>query len=61
MDRIEPIGPRPPATEPIPAVRRGESATDKRERQGGREQPKRREPRREPPPEDGRPHVDVTV
>jgi hypothetical protein len=60
VDRIEPIGPRPPATEPIPAIRRGESATDKREQQG-RERPRRQEPRREPPPDDGRPHVDVTV
>jgi hypothetical protein len=61
VDRIEPIPPRPPATEPIPAIRRGESATDKRDQPDRRKQGRPRPPHREPPPDDGRPHVDITV
>jgi hypothetical protein len=63
MDRIEPIRPRPPQTQPIPAIRRpARSGDERREEPGG--QPGRRRPRpphREPPPDDGRPHIDVTV
>ncbi|HEU4976369.1 MAG TPA: hypothetical protein VFT50_14850 [Baekduia sp.] len=62
MDRIEPIRPRPPVTEPIPAIRRTKRTGDER---GEQEPPPRKKrdpaPRREPPPDDGRPHVDVTV
>jgi hypothetical protein len=61
VDRIEPIPPRPPATERVPAIHRGESATDKREQQGRRPGQQPKPPPREPPPDDGRPHVDVTV
>jgi hypothetical protein len=62
VERIEPIRPHEPSAEPIPKIRRGESATDKREQEpgaGGRKPP--RKPYREPPPDDGRPHIDVTV
>jgi hypothetical protein len=62
VERIEPIRPHLPSAEPIPKIRRSESATDKREQErepGGRKPP--RKPHREPPPEDGRPHIDVTV
>jgi hypothetical protein len=62
MDRIDPIRPRPPMAEPIPAIRRLDRSTD-REQQQDAQQRKRRPapPRREPPPDDGRPHIDVTV
>lgn len=62
MDRIDPIRPRPPMAEPIPAIRRTDRSTDHREQQD--RQPRKRRPpapRREPPPDDGRPHIDVTV
>lgn len=65
LDPINPIGPRPAAGPgQIPGVRRVDSATDRREREGApsRER-KRREPDAEPPPppDDGRPHIDVRV
>jgi hypothetical protein len=64
LDPINPVGPRP-AQQPgaIHAVRRPESSTEKKERDGG--QPKRRRPAQvpdlPPPPDDGRPHIDVRV
>lgn len=61
MDRIEPIRPRPPAPEPIPAIRRTDRSTDHREQQDQPPRKRRQPPRREPPPDDGRPHIDVTV
>jgi hypothetical protein len=65
LDPINPIGPRPAARPgEIPGVRRVDSATDRRERDGAPSQKrKRREPRPElpPPPDDGRPHIDVRV
>jgi len=64
MDRIEPIRPRPPQTEPIPAVRRVVRSSEERPRRDEHEDAERRPPRkphREPPPDDGRPHIDVTV
>jgi hypothetical protein len=64
LDPINPIGPRP-ARQPqaVPAVRRPDGATEK-----GREE-QRRPPRKRPaqvpdlppPPDDGRPHIDVRV
>jgi hypothetical protein len=66
LDPINPIGPRPAARPPgqIPGVRRVDSATDRRERDGAPSQErKRRERQPEPPspPDDGRPHIDVRV
>jgi hypothetical protein len=64
LDPINPIGPRP-AQQPgaIPAVRRLEGSTEKRDREGG--QPRRKRPATvpdlPPPPDDGRPHIDVRV
>jgi hypothetical protein len=60
--RIEPIGrqPQPPA---IPALKRSESSADKR-RGDGSQQPRKRRPTvpdLPPPPDDGRPHIDVRV
>jgi hypothetical protein len=65
LDPINPIGPRP-AREPqaVPAVRRPDGATDKeREQQGNRQQRRRpaQVPDLPPPPDDGRPHIDVRV
>jgi hypothetical protein len=67
LDPINPIGPRP-AAQPgqIPGVRRVDPATDRRERDGAPSQ-KRRGGRNRvlpdlpPPPDDGRPHIDVRV
>lgn len=62
MDRIDPIRPRPPMAEPIPAIRRTDRSTDQRREQDGQSRKRRPPaPRREPPPDDGRPHIDVTV
>jgi hypothetical protein len=65
LDPINPIGPRP-AQNPgaIPALRRPESATDKR--QEDRRPPQRKRPAQvpdlpPPPDDDGRPHIDVRV
>jgi hypothetical protein len=64
LDPINPIGPRPAARPgEIPGVRRVDSATDKREREG--QTPRKRRPAQvpdlPPPPDDGRPHIDVRV
>lgn len=64
LDPINPIGPRPSAQPgQIPGVRRVDSATDRRERDGAPSQQQRRrrapEPELPPPPDDGRPHIDV--
>jgi hypothetical protein len=64
LDPINPIGPRP-ARQPqaIPAVRRPDGATDK-QREEQRKPPRRRPaqvPDLPPPPDDGRPHIDVRV
>lgn len=64
LDPINPIGPRPARQpEAIPAVRRPEGSTEKREREGGQPRRKRRPtlPDLPPPPDDGRPHIDVRV
>jgi hypothetical protein len=64
LDPINPIGPRP-AQQPgsIAAVRRPESASDKRREE--RRPPARKRPAQvpdlPPPPDDGRPHIDVRV
>ncbi|HEY6759600.1 MAG TPA: hypothetical protein VI318_08925 [Baekduia sp.] len=64
LDPINPVGP-PRSAQPdaVAAVRRPDSATDKREREGGQPRRKRREvvPDLPPPPDDGRPHIDVRV
>jgi hypothetical protein len=62
VDRIQPIGPRPAEPPPIPPLHRSDGATDKRERE--RQQQRRRRaqvPDLPPPPDDGRPHIDVRV
>jgi hypothetical protein len=64
VDRIDPIRPRPPQPESIPAIRRTDRTGDQRrdaddERREGERRPRPED--REPPPDDGRPHVDVTV
>ena len=64
LDPINPIGPRPAARPgEIPGVRRVESSTEKREREG--QTPRKRRsaqvPDLPPPPDDGRPHIDVRV
>ena len=62
QQRIERIGPRPePAI--IPAIKRTDGSTEKRRGQGERPPRKRREtvPDLPPPPDDGRPHIDVRV
>ncbi len=62
MDRIDPIRPRPPMAEPIPAIRRTDRSTDKQQQHDAPPRKRReQQPRREPPPDDGRPHIDVTV
>jgi hypothetical protein len=64
LDPINPIGPRP-AQQPgaIPAVARPEGSTDKREREGAQQRRRRpaQVPDLPPPPDDGRPHIDVRV
>jgi hypothetical protein len=61
MEPIRPIGPRPqeiPAVEPV--WREGER--EQREREQERKQKRRQPPRvQEPPEDDGRPHIDVSV
>ncbi|WP_445147933.1 hypothetical protein [Baekduia sp. Peel2402] len=67
LDPINPIGPRPAARPgEIPGVRRVDSSTEKREREG--QAPRKRRGGRDgvlpdlpPPPDDGRPHIDVRV
>jgi hypothetical protein len=63
MDRIQPIPPRPPAVQPIPALRRTDRAEEKREHdQEEQRRRKKRQPAPEqPPPDDGMPHIDVRV
>ncbi|HWH92960.1 MAG TPA: hypothetical protein VNT03_03790 [Baekduia sp.] len=64
LDPINPIGPRP-AQQPgaIPAIRRPEGATDKRDRERRQQQRKRRESVPDLPSahDDGRPHIDIRV
>ena len=64
LDPINPVGPRR-STQPesVSAIRRLESATDKRERDAQQQKRKRREvvPDLPPPPDDGLPHIDVRV
>jgi hypothetical protein len=62
-ERIDPLRPIERRTDAVPAVRRNESSTEKRGREGssGRKRQPPPGPFREPPPDDGRPHVDVTV
>jgi hypothetical protein len=64
LDPINPIGPRP-AQQPgaIPAVRRAESATEKGREERRQQQRSRpaQVPDLSPPPDDGRPHIDVRV
>jgi hypothetical protein len=61
-ERIDPLRPIERRTDAVPAVRRNESSTEKRAGDGAgkRRKPPRR-PFREPPPDDGQPHIDVTV
>jgi hypothetical protein len=64
LDPINPVGPRHSAQpDSIAAVRRLDSATEKREREGQQQKRKRREvvPDVPPPPDDGMPHIDVRV
>lgn len=65
MDRIDPIrGPAGPfpAPDAIPAIRRTKRSQDERERPDERDRQRRRQaPRQPPPPDDGRPHIDVRV
>jgi hypothetical protein len=63
VDRIEPIRPHPPSTPSIPAIRRTDRSHDqpgKDAEQQGRKR-RREPPRADGPPDDGRPHIDVTV
>ena len=68
LDPINPIGPRPVAQPGnVPGVRRVESSTERRERDGAPPR-KRKEGGRDgvlpdlpAPPDDGRPHIDVRV
>jgi hypothetical protein len=62
VDRIEPIRPRLPGAQPIPAIRRTKRSEEEREQPGSgarREHPGDAPP--EDPPDDGQPHVDVRV
>jgi hypothetical protein len=64
LDPINPIGPRRSAQpEPIPALHRAESSTDKRHQQPDQRRKRRQDvlPDLPPPPDDGRPHIDVRV
>jgi hypothetical protein len=62
VDRIQPIPPRPPAVQPIPALRRTDRPEEKRQREDEEQRRrKRRQPAPEPPPDDGQPHIDVRV
>jgi hypothetical protein len=64
LDPINPVGPRRSAQpETVSAVRKLESATEKRERDAGEGRRKRRPvtPDLPPPPDDGMPHIDVRV
>jgi hypothetical protein len=62
VDRIQPIGPRPAEPAPIPAIRRSDRSTEKRERERPQQQRRRGAPEPEAaPPDDGRPHIDVRV
>jgi hypothetical protein len=61
--RIEAIRPRP-VPDAIPALRRVDGSTEKRDReeqQGGKRKRKPTLPDLPPPPDDGMPHVDVRV
>jgi hypothetical protein len=64
LDPINPVGPRRGAQpDAIPAVRRLESATEKREREQDQQRRRRRAvvPDLPAPPDDGLPHIDVRV
>jgi hypothetical protein len=61
-DRIDPITPRPPTASAIPAIRRSDGSAEKRDREGQRRRPRQPAvPAPAPPPDDGRPHIDVRV
>jgi hypothetical protein len=63
VDRIEPIPPRPPITDPVMPVRRSDGATERQREEAERRRKRREAPRDQPPPpeDDGRPHVDIRV
>jgi hypothetical protein len=64
LDPINPVGPRRGAQpDAIPAVRRPDSATDKREPAQDQQRRRRRAvvPDLPAPPDDGLPHIDVRV
>ena len=62
MEPIRPIGPRQPE---LPAVERvwqpGERERRREEEQRKRKQQRKPHPLEEPPEDDGRPHIDVSV
>ena len=63
MDRIERIPPRPPAIQPIPALKRTDRPEEKRRRDEEERKRRKGRGRQEPdgPPDDGLPHIDVRV
>ncbi|MDX6729887.1 MAG: hypothetical protein QOK49_4692 [Baekduia sp.] len=61
MESIEPIRPGPPSPDRIPAIRRSDGSTQKRERDGAPPRKKRPPALPVPPPDDGLPHIDVRV
>jgi hypothetical protein len=61
VERIEPIRPGPASANRIPAVRRSDGSTEKRDRDGGPPRKKRPPAPPVPPPDDGLPHIDVRV
>jgi hypothetical protein len=61
-DRIIPIGPHAPTANAIPAIRRSDGSTEKRDRGAPpRKRPPPPAPPPEPPEDDGHPHIDVRV
>jgi hypothetical protein len=60
-NRIEPIRPRPPTTEAIPAIRRPKRSDDERDQPEPQDRERKRRSPPPPPPDDGRPHIDVRV
>ena len=61
MESIEPIRPGPPSADRIPAIRRSDGSTQKRQGDGSEPRKKRPPAPPEPPPDDGLPHIDVRV
>jgi hypothetical protein len=61
VESIEPIRPGPPSPDRIPAIRRSDGSTEKRERDGAPPRKKRPPALPAPPPDDGLPHIDVRV